>query len=96
MDNYNFEEKAYIFVIRAADGHYLGDAQQLDHGDANKKHTVLPSGMYFDSYGLVYMAHSFVGSTRMDADNSAFTNYASKLAVSAYNTNTNAMEFYWH
>ena len=52
--------------------------------------------MYFDPYGIVYMAHSFVGTTYSDADNGAFTNYASKLAVSGYNVNSKSMEFYWH
>ena len=52
--------------------------------------------MYFDSYGIVYMAHSWEGSTPANADNGAFSGYASKFVVSGYNANTKSMAFYWH
>ena len=38
--------------------------------------------MYFDSYRMVYMAHSFVGTKFCDADNDVFKNYASRFLVS--------------
>lgn len=52
--------------------------------------------MHFDSYGMVYMAHSFVGTKFCDADNKAFNDYATKFVVSGYNANTKSMAFYWH
>ena len=52
--------------------------------------------MYFDPYGIVYMAHSFEGTVFQNADNGSFTDYASKFVVSGYNVNTKAMAFYWH
>ena len=52
--------------------------------------------MYFDPYGMVYMAHSFEGSSTLNSDDNTITTYASKFVVSAYNVNTKDMGFYWH
>ena len=83
--------------MRAEDGHFLTNIHKITHGAKDKgDFTVSSSGMYFDPYGLVYMAHSFVGIKFPDADNDAFKNYAAKLAVSAYNVSSKSMAFYWH
>lgn len=95
--NFGYDTDVYIFIVRTEDGHYLTDAHKITHGAKDKgDFTVSSSGMHFDPYGLVYMAHSFVGIKYADADNGAFTNYASKLAVSGYNVNSKSMAFYWH
>ena len=52
--------------------------------------------MFFDPYGMVYMAHSFVGTKFCDADNGAFSNYATKFVVSGYSAKSKSMAFFWH
>lgn len=61
---YDFKLISYVFVVRAEDGGYVSDVQKIDHGSANDISDyggVLSSGMYFDPYGLVYLAHGFMG-----------------------------------
>ena len=97
FDNYDYDFISYIFVVRAEDGHYVTDVHEITHGKRDKGEFIVEaSGMYFDPYGIVYMGFNFVGSKGANADDGSFNEYASKLAVGAFNANSKAMEFYWH
>ena len=87
--NFDYDERVYILILRAENGHFVTDLTKIKHGDSGKaEFTVFSGGMYFDPYGMVYMAHSNIAKTLQNADNGAFNNYASKLVISAYNVNT--------
>ena len=94
---FEYDEKSYIFIVRAEDGHYVTNVHEIKHGkNGIVEFIVEASGMYFDPYGLVYMGFNFVGEKGANADDGSFIEYASKLAVGAFNVNMKEMEFYWH
>ena len=62
--NFDYDEKVYILILRAENGHYVTDLHKITHGSSGKaEFTVSSAGMYFDPYGMVYMAHSNIANT---------------------------------
>ena len=56
-DTKKYAAYGYIFVVKASDGHYIAGIHEIIHGGNDKANIYVPSnGMYFDSYGIIYMA----------------------------------------
>ena len=96
-----YDELGYVFVVRAADGHYVWGAYRIDHGVANAGLYVTSNGMYFDSYGIVYMTFAHerpnnLGYTNVDVDGSLPNLYHTKLAVASFDGSTGDLLFYHH
>ena len=60
--SFDYKLESYIFIVRAEDGHQVTKVTQITHGTTSEVADyagVSSSGMYFDPYGMVYMAHNF-------------------------------------
>lgn len=67
--NYEYDERTYIWIISALDGHYITEVTEMRHGDpGNGEYIVESAGMYFDPYGIVYNAHSYIGNKGVATD----------------------------
>ena len=52
----------------------------MHHGDPGRGEYIVESaGMYFDPYGLVYNAHSFVGTKGTASDDGKVGDYAARF-----------------
>ena len=52
-----YDERSFIWVVSASDGHYLTDVLKIDFGDEGYGEFIADSsGMFFDQYGKVYIA----------------------------------------
>ena len=86
---------SYIFVIYANDGSFVTPMIRIVHNIAGiGEHTVMPDGMFFDSYGRVYLAFNNVASTGRNSDNGLITNYAGKSLIGGFDTLKKTMMFY--
>ena len=93
-------ETGYIFVVRSYDGHYVSGIHSITHGDGDKGSLqARAAGMYFDSYGVVYMAFGSEvddkGATNVDVDGE-IKDHAPKFAIAAFTGSTGAKIFYHH
>ena len=67
--NFEYDERAFLLVVDAASGHYVNDYFDIFHGAKDFGEFVASaSGMFFDNYGLVYLAQSFFGTKGTDCD----------------------------
>jgi len=74
--------------LRAEDGHYVSGIHEIIHGKSDKANFFVDArSMYFDSYGIVYMALNNLKTDKGLTDNS-IGDFAPKVAVAAFNSNT--------
>lgn len=100
LNDPDFDETGYFFVVRASDGHYVSGIHRFTHGDGDKGRLYVPNGgMYFDNYGIVYMAFGSErddkGATNEDVDGD-IKDHAPKFAIAGFNGSTGAKIFYHH
>ena len=86
---------SYIFVVYANDGSYVTPMIRIVHNVAVLgEHTVMHDGMYFDSYGRVYMAFNHMATTGRNSDNGLIINYAGKALIGGFDSLKKTMMFY--
>ena len=96
FDTNKYSNYGYIWIVRVEDGHYYAGLREIIHGDNDKANIyVAAHGMYFDSYGIIYMAF---GSEKHDKGMSdgSISDYAPKVAVGAYDGTTLSKIYYRH
>ena len=94
-DEGDYDYKSYIFVVSALDGGYVTKMARLQHAKRNYgEHYVTSSGLFYDAYNRVYSTFNMVARYKRNSDNDDIRKYASKLVISAFNTQTEVFDYY--
>ena len=76
-------------MVSAEDGHYITDVRKIKFAGKDKGEFIADSsGMFFDPYGIVYIALNFLRFGFPDSDDGTIRDYAPRFAIGAYNVNT--------
>ena len=84
--------------MRASDGHYVAGIHEIIHGENDKANIYVASnGMYYDSYGIIYMAFGTEKHDKgMSSEDGSMNDEAPKVAVAAFEGSTLTKVYYHH
>lgn len=92
-----YDEHSFIFTIYTADGHYATQVTQIKYGGAGSGENIAESsGMFFDQYGMVYIAVQYFGTDFTNSEDDSISDYAPRFGIVGYQPDIEDLAFFHH